>query len=160
MAGTGYAFSVDMGHMSREYRYVVYVDDGSYVAGAPAIPWRWAELRLLVDALSFGRHVAEYDEGVEFSSTVHNEVQVFGKLLTEIVVEQLVMPPDLVALRRAVSSATSDAGSWSISLEQYFSPRDPAPLYGACIQAGSLLSEDELVRVERPREVPAPLPRS
>ena len=71
---SGYAFLVDVDHMSREYRYVVHLEGEPSPESARTFAWPWAELRFLVDALSFGRHIAEYDEGVEFSRTVHEEV--------------------------------------------------------------------------------------
>ena len=120
LAVSGYAFLVDVDHMSREYRYVVHLD-GEPPADAPqTFAWPWAELRFLVDALSFGRHIAEYDEGVEFSRTVHEEVQVFGELLTEITMDRLLVPPDVVRLRRAITHVSQDPGAPSIALQHHF----------------------------------------
>lgn len=119
---SGYAFLVDVDHMSREYRYVVHLDGEPSPDAPRTFAWPWAELRFLVDALSFGRHIAEYDEGVEFSRTVHEEVQVFGELITEIMMDRLLVPPDVVgcaapssrsprtrACRASASSSTSRA---------------------------------------------------
>ena len=150
---SGYAFLVDVDHMSREYRYVVHLD-GEPTSEAPRpFAWPWAELRFLVDALSFGRHIAEYDEGVEFSRTVHEEVQVFGELLTEIMMDRLLVPPDVVALRRAIIPAASDPGVPSISLLQHYSSEDAPPVYSARVQSSIMLKEDELVDGDRPRKI-------
>src|ERR1700730_5985415 len=131
--------------MGREYRYVVHLD-GEPTSDAPRpFAWPWAELRFLVDALSFGRHIAEYDEGVEFSRTVHEEVQVFGELLTEIMMDRLLVPPDVVALRRAIIPAASDPGVPSISLLQHYSSEDAPPVYSARVQSSIMLKEDERV---------------
>ena len=111
------------------------------------------ELRFLVDALSFGRHIAEYDEGVEFSRTVHEEVQVFGELLTEIMMDRLLVPPDVVALRRAIIPVSSEPGVPSISLQQHFSSEDAPPVYSARVQSSIMLKEDELVDGDRPRKI-------
>lgn len=150
---SGYAFLVDVDHMSREYRYVVHL----YGEPSPDAPrtfaWPWAELRFLVDALSFGRHIAEYDEGVEFSRTVHEEVQVFGELITEIMMDRLLVPPDVVGLRRAIIPVSTDPGVPSISLQQHFSSEDAAPVYSARVQSSIMLKEDELVDGDRPRKV-------
>ena len=155
LAVSGYAFLVDVDHMSREYRYVVHLD-GEPPADAPqTFAWPWAELRFLVDALSFGRHIAEYDEGVEFSRTVHEEVQVFGELLTEITMDRLLVPPDVVRLRRAITHVSQDPGAPSISLQQHFSSEDAAPIYSARVQSSVVLKEDELVDAERPRRIAA-----
>lgn len=155
LAVSGYAFLVDVDHMSREYRYVVHLD-GEPPADAPqTFAWPWAELRFLVDALSFGRHIAEYDEGVEFSRTVHEEVQVFGELLTEITMDRLLVPPDVVRLRRAITHVSQDPGVPSISLQQHFSSEDAAPIYSARVQSSVVLKEDELVDAERPRRIAA-----
>ena len=155
LAVSGYAFLVDVDHMSREYRYVVHLD-GEPQADAPqTFAWPWAELRFLVDALSFGRHIAEYDEGVEFSRTVHEEVQVFGELLTEITMDRLLVPPDVVRLRRAITHVSQDPGVPSISLQQHFSSEDAAPIYSARVQSSVVLKEDELVDAERPRRIAA-----
>jgi hypothetical protein len=156
LVGGDYELFVDVDHMSREYRYMVHLD-GEPSAGVPQpLVWRWAELRFLVDALSLGRHVAEHGEGVEFSSTVRKELRVFGELWTEITVEQLLMPPDLVVLRRAIMAASSCAGSWSITVRRQFLPKDAedaeAP-YSAQVQAQVVLKEDELVDADRPREI-------
>ncbi|HXX37630.1 MAG TPA: hypothetical protein VEP50_05680 [bacterium] len=150
---SGYAFFVDVDHMSREYRYVVHLENEPPPDAPQTFAWPWAELRFLVDALSFGRHIAEYDEGVEFSRTVHEEVQVFGELLTEITMDQLLVPPDVVLLRRAISSASADPGVPSISLQQHFSTEDAAPQYSARVQSSVVLKEDELVDAERPRKI-------
>jgi hypothetical protein len=150
---SGYAFLVDVDHMSREYRYVVHLDSEPASDTPRTFAWPWAELRFLVDALSFGRHIAEYDEGVEFSRTVHEEVQVFGELITEIMMDRLLVPPDVVALRRAIIPASPDSGVPSISLQQHFSSEDAAPVYSARVQASSMLKEDELVDGDRPRKV-------
>jgi hypothetical protein len=150
---SGYAFLVDVDHMSREYRYVVHLD-GEPSSDAPrTFAWPWAELRFLVDALSFGRHIAEYDEGVEFSRTVHEEVQVFGELLTEIMMDRLLVPPDVVALRRAIIPVSSEPGVPSISLQQHFSSEDAPPVYSARVQSSIMLKEDELVDGDRPRKI-------
>jgi hypothetical protein len=150
---SGYAFLVDVDHMSREYRYVVHLD-GEPSSDAPrTFAWPWAELRFLVDALSFGRHIAEYDEGVEFSRTVHEEVQVFGELLTEIMMDRLLVPPDVVALRRAIIPVVSEPGVPSISLQQHFSSEDAPPVYSARVQSSIMLKEDELVDGDRPRKI-------
>jgi hypothetical protein len=150
---SGYAFLVDVDHMSREYRYVVHLD-GEPSSDAPRpFAWPWAELRFLVDALSFGRHIAEYDEGVEFSRTVHEEVQVFGELLTEIMMDRLLVPPDVVALRRAIIPVASEPGVPSISLQQHFSSEDAPPVYSARVQSSIMLKEDELVDGDRPRKI-------
>jgi hypothetical protein len=150
---SGYAFLVDVDHMSREYRYVVHLD-GEPSSDAPrTFAWPWAELRFLVDALSFGRHIAEYDEGVEFSRTVHEEVQVFGELLTEIMMDRLLVPPDVVALRRAIIPVASEPGVPSISLQQHFSSEDAPPVYSARVQSSIMLKEDELVDGDRPRKI-------
>ncbi len=155
LAVSGYAFLVDVDHMSREYRYVVHLE-GEPPADAPqTFAWPWAELRFLVDALSFGRHIAEYDEGVEFSRTVHEEVQVFGELLTEITMDRLLVPPDVVRLRRAITHVSQDPGVPSISLQQHFSSEDAAPIYSARVQSSVVLKEDELVDAERPRRIAA-----
>ncbi len=155
LAVSGYAFLVDVDHMSREYRYVVHLE-GEPPADAPqTFAWPWAELRFLVDALSFGRHIAEYDEGVEFSRTVHEEVQVFGELLTEITMDRLLVPPDVVRLRRAITHVSQDPGVPSISLQQHFSSEDAAPIYSARVQSSAVLKEDELVDAERPRRIAA-----
>ncbi len=149
---SGYAFLVDVDHMSREYRYVVHLDGEPSSDAARTFAWPWAELRFLVDALSFGRHIAEYDEGVEFSRTVHEEVQVFGELLTEIMMDRLLVPPDVVALRRAIPGS-SDPGVPSISLQQHFSSEDAPPVYSARVQSSVMLKEDELVDGDRPRKI-------
>jgi hypothetical protein len=155
LAVSGYAFLVDVDHMSREYRYVVHLE-GEPPADAPqTFAWPWAELRFLVDALSFGRHIAEYNEGVEFSRTVHEEVQVFGELLTEITMDRLLVPPDVVRLRRAITHVSQDPGVPSISLQQHFSSEDAAPIYSARVQSSVVLKEDELVDAERPRRIAA-----
>jgi len=107
----------------------------------------------LVDALSFGRHIAEYDEGVEFSRTVHEEVQVFGELLTEVTMDLLLVPPDVTALRRAIVPAAPDPGLPSISLQQHFSTEDAPPTYSARVQSSVVLKEDELVEADRPRRI-------
>ncbi len=152
---SGYAFLVDVDHMSREYRYVVHLE-GEPAADAPqAFAWPWAELRFLVDALSFGRHIAEYDEGVEFSRTVHEEVQVFGELLTEVTMDRLLVPPDVVILRRAIMGVSPEPGVPSISLQQHFSSEDAAPVYSARVESSVVLKEDELVEADRPRKIAA-----
>jgi hypothetical protein len=149
----GYAFLVDVDHMSREYRYVVHLE-GEPAPDAPQTQaWPWAELRFMVDALSFGRHITEYDEGVEFSRTVTEEVQVFGELLTEITMDRLLVPPDVVLLRRAIVHASADPGMPSISLQQHFSTEDAPPMYSARVQSSVVLKEDELVETDRPRKV-------
>jgi hypothetical protein len=150
---SGYAFLVDVDHMSREYRYVVHLDGEPSPDAARTFAWPWAELRFLVDALSFGRHIAEYDEGVEFSRTVHEEVQVFGELITEIMMDRLLVPPDVVGLRRAIIPVSTDPGVPSISLQQHFSSEDAAPVYSARVQSSIMLKEDELVDGDRPRKV-------
>ena len=152
---SGYAFLVDVDHMSREYRYVVHLESEPPADTPRAFAWPWAELRFLVDALSFGRHIAEYDEGVEFSKTVHEEVQVFGELVMEIMMDRLLVPPDVVALRRAIVPATDDPGVPSISLQQHFSTEDSAPIYSARVQSSIMLKEDELVDGDRPRKIAA-----
>jgi hypothetical protein len=152
---SGYAFLVDVDHMSREYRYVVHLDDEPPSDVPRTFAWPWAELRFLVDALSFGRHIAEYDEGVEFSRTVHEEVQVFGELITEIMMDRLLVPPDVVRLRRAILPASTDPGVPSISLQQHFSSEDAPPVYSARVQSSIMLKEDELVDNDRPRKVAA-----
>lgn len=152
---SGYAFLVDVDHMSREYRYVVHLDSEPPSDAPRTFAWPWAELRFLVDALSFGRHIAEYDEGVEFSRTVHEEVQVFGELITEIMMDRLLVFPDVVGLRRAILPVSSDPGVPSISLQQHFSSEDAAPVYSARVQSSSMLKEDELVDGDRPRKVAA-----
>jgi len=150
---SGYAFLVDVDHMSREYRYVVHLE-GEPQGDAPrTFAWPWAELRFLVDALSFGRHIAEYDEGVEFSRTVHEEVQVFGELVTEIMMDRLLVPPDVVALRRAIIPVSPEPGIPSISLQQHFSSEDAPPVYSARVQSNVMLKEDELVDGDRPRKI-------
>lgn len=150
---SGYAFLVDVDHMSREYRYVVHLDGEPSPDAPRTFAWPWAELRFLVDALSFGRHIAEYDEGVEFSRTVHEEVQVFGELITEIMMDRLLVPPDVVGLRRAIIPVSTDPGVPSISLQQHFSSEDAAPVYSARVQSSIMLKEDELVDGDRPRKV-------
>ncbi|HKV45016.1 MAG TPA: hypothetical protein VJT32_10145 [bacterium] len=150
---SGYAFLVDVDHMSREYRYVVHLESEPSVDTPRTFAWPWAELRFLVDALSFGRHIAEYDEGVEFSKTVHEEVQVFGELVMEIMMDRLLVPPDVVALRRAIVPASDDPGVPSISLQQHFSTEDAAPVYSARVQSSIMLKEDELVDGDRPRRI-------
>lgn len=153
LAVSGYAFLVDVDHMSREYRYVIHLD-GEPPADTPLTSsWPWAELRFLVDALSFGRHIAEYDEGVEFSRTVHEEVQVFGELLTEITMDRLLVPPDVVLLRRAIVHVPPDPGVPSISLQQHFSTEDAPPVYSARVQSSVVLKEDELVENDRPKKI-------
>jgi hypothetical protein len=149
----GYAFLVDVDHMSREYRYVVHLE-GEPTSDAPQThAWPWAELRFMVDALSFGRHITEYDEGVEFSRTVTEEVQVFGELLTEITMDRLLVPPDVVVLRRAIVHASADPGMPSISLQQHFSTEDAPPMYSARVQSSVVLKEDELVETDRPPKI-------
>jgi len=150
---SGYAFFVDVDHMSREYRYVVHLEREPNVDAPQTFAWPWAELRFLVDALSFGRHIAEYDEGVEFSRTVHEEVQVFGELVTEITMDRLLVPPDVVALRRTLTPVATDPGLPSISLLQHFSTEDAAPVYSARVESSTVLKEDELVDAERPRKI-------
>lgn len=150
---SGYAFLVDVDHMSREYRYVVHLEGEPSADTPQTFSWPWAELRFLVDALSFGRHIAEYDEGVEFSRTVHEEVQVFGELLTEITMDRLLVPPDVVALRRAIVHVSADPGMPSISLQQHFSTEDAPPVYSARVQSSVVLKEDELVEADRPRKI-------
>ncbi|HLW60729.1 MAG TPA: hypothetical protein VKV57_12505 [bacterium] len=150
---SGYAFLVDVDHMSREYRYVVHLESEPSVDTPRTFAWPWAELRFLVDALSFGRHIAEYDEGVEFSKTVHEEVQVFGELVMEIMMDRLLVPPDVVALRRAIVPASDDPGVPSISLQQHFSTEDAPPVYSARVQSSIMLKEDELVDGDRPRKI-------
>ncbi|HLN13700.1 MAG TPA: hypothetical protein VK587_10935 [bacterium] len=152
---SGYAFFVDVDHMSREYRYVVHLEREPNVDAPQTFAWPWAELRFLVDALSFGRHIAEYDEGVEFSRTVHEEVQVFGELVTEITMDRLLVPPDVVALRRTLTPVATDPGLPSISLLQHFSTEDAAPVYSARVESSTVLKEDELVDAERPRKIAA-----
>jgi hypothetical protein len=152
---SGYAFFVDVDHMSREYRYVVHLESEPPPETPQQFAWPSAELRFLVDALSFGRHIAEYDEGVEFSRTVHEEVQVFGELLTEITMDRLLVPPDVVSLRRTISPVSSDPGVPSISLQQHFSTEDAAPQYSARVQSSVVLKEDELVDTDRPRKIAA-----
>jgi len=153
LAVSGYAFFVDVDHMSREYRYVVHLEREPAENTPQAFAWPWAELRFLVDALSFGRHIAEYDEGVEFSRTVHEEVQVFGELVTEITMDRLLVPPDVVALRRTLTPVATDPGLPSISLLQHFSTEDAAPVYSARVESSTVLKEDELVDAERPRKI-------
>jgi len=150
---SGYAFLVDVDHMSREYRYVVHLENEPQVDTPQTFAWPWAELRFMVDALSFGRHIAEYDEGVEFSRTVHEEVQVFGELLTEITMDRLLVPPDVVALRRAIMPVSSEPGVPSISLQQHFSTEDAPPVYSARVESSVILKEDELVEQDRPRKI-------
>jgi len=150
---SGYAFLVDVDHMSREYRYVVHLEGEPSAENPPPFAWPWAELRFLVDALSFGRHIAEYDEGVEFSRTVHEEVQVFGELLTEVTMDRLLVPPDVVVLRRAITQVSADPGLPSISLQQHFSTEDAPPMYSARVQSSVVLKEDELVEADRPRRI-------
>jgi hypothetical protein len=152
---SGYAFLVDVDHMSREYRYVVHLDSEPQADAPRAHAWPWAELRFLVDALSFGRHIAEYDEGVEFSRTVHEEVQVFGELVTEIMMDRLLVPPDVVGLRRAIIPVSQEPGVPSISLQQHFSSEDAPPVYSARVQSSVMLKEDELVDGDRPRKIAA-----
>ncbi len=152
---SGYAFFVDVDHMSREYRYVVHLESEPPPETPQQFAWPSAELRFLVDALSFGRHIAEYDEGVEFSRTVHEEVQVFGELLTEITMDRLLVPPDVVSLRRTISPVSSDPGVPSISIQQHFSTEDAAPQYSARVQSSVVLKEDELVDTDRPRKIAA-----
>ena len=150
---SGYAFLVDVDHMSREYRYVVHLESEPASDSPRTFAWPWAELRFLVDALSFGRHIAEYDEGVEFSRTVHEEVQVFGELISEIMMDRLLVPPDVVGLRRAIMPVASDPGVPSISLQQHFSSEDAPPVYSARVQSSVMLKEDELVDGDRPKKV-------
>ena len=150
---SGYAFFVDVDHMSREYRYVVHLEREPTSDTPQPFAWPWAELRFLVDALSFGRHIAEYDEGVEFSRTVHEEVQVFGELVTEITMDRLLVPPDVVALRRTLTPVATEPGLPSISLLQHFSTEDAAPVYSARVESSAVLKEDELVDSERPRKI-------
>jgi len=152
---SGYAFLVDVDHMSREYRYVVHLESEPPSESPRTFAWPWAELRFLVDALSFGRHIAEYDEGVEFSKTVHEEVQVFGELVTEIMMDRLLVPPDVVGLRRAIVPVSNDPGVPSISLQQHFSTDDAPPVYSARVQSSIMLKEDELVDPDRPRKLAA-----
>jgi len=152
---SGYAFLVDVDHMSREYRYVVHLESEPPSESPRTFAWPWAELRFLVDALSFGRHIAEYDEGVEFSKTVHEEVQVFGELVTEIMMDRLLVPPDVVGLRRAIVPVSNDPGVPSISLQQHFSTEDAPPVYSARVQSSIMLKEDELVDPDRPRKLAA-----
>ena len=152
---SGYAFLVDVDHMSREYRYVVHLESEPPTESPRTFAWPWAELRFLVDALSFGRHIAEYDEGVEFSKTVHEEVQVFGELVTEIMMDRLLVPPDVVGLRRAIVPVSNDPGVPSISLQQHFSTEDAPPVYSARVQSSIMLKEDELVDPDRPRKLAA-----
>ena len=109
----------------------------------------------MVDALSFGRHIAEYDEGVEFSRTVHEEVQVFGELISEVMMDRLLVPPDVVGLRRAIVPVASDPGVPSISLQQHFSTEDSPPVYSARVQSSVMLKEDELVDADRPKKYAA-----
>jgi hypothetical protein len=153
LAVSGYAFLVDVDHMSREYRYVIHLEGEPPADTPPTSSWPWAELRFLVDALSFGRHIAEYDEGVEFSRTVHEEVQVFGELLTEITMDRLLVPPDVVLLRRAIVHVPPDPGVVSISLQQHFSTEDAPPVYSARVQSSVVLKEDELVETDRPKKI-------
>jgi hypothetical protein len=153
LAVSGYAFLVDVDHMSREYRYIVHLEGEPPVDTARTFAWPWAEIRFLVDALSFGRHIAEYDEGVEFSRTVHEEVQVFGELTTEIMMDRLLVPPDVVVLRRAIMQVSSESGVPSISLQQHFSTEDAPPMYSARVQSNVMLKEDELVDGDRPRKI-------
>ncbi len=150
---SGYAFLVDVDHMSREYRYVVHLDNEPQADASRTFAWPWAELRFLIDALSFGRHIAEYDEGVEFSRTVHEEVQVFGELVTEIMMDRLLVPPDVVALRRAIIPVSPEPGIPSISLQQHFSSEDAPPVYSARVESSVMLKEDELVDGDRPRKI-------
>ncbi len=152
---SGYAFLVDVDHMSREYRYVVHLEGEPPADTPPAFAWPWAELRFLVDALSFGRHITEYDEGVEFSRTVHEEVQVFGELVTEVTMDRLLVPPDVVILRRAIAHVSTDSGTPSISLQQHFSSEDAPPVYSARVESSVVLKEDELVDADRPRKIAA-----
>ena len=150
---SGYAFLVDVDHMSREYRYVVHLESEPSAEVPRTFAWPWAELRFLVDALSFGRHIAEYDEGVEFSRTVHEEVQVFGELIMEIMMDRLLVPPEVVGLRRAIMPVSNDPGVPSISLQQHFSTEDAPPVYSARVQSSIMLKEDELVDADRPRKI-------
>ncbi len=152
---SGYAFLVDVDHMSREYRYIIHLEGEPPAETPQTSAWPWAELRFLVDALSFGRHIAEYDEGVEFSRTVHEEVQVFGELLTEISMDRLLVPPDVVALRRAITHVSPEPGVPSISLQQHFSTEDAPPVYSARVQSSVVLKEDELVDADHPRKIAA-----
>jgi hypothetical protein len=149
---SGYAFLVDVDHMSREYRYVVHLENEPPSDSPRTFAWPWAELRFLVDALSFGRHIAEYDEGVEFSRTVHEEVQVFGELISGVMMDRLLVPPDVVGLRRAIMPVASDTGVPSISLQQHFSTEDSPPVYSARVQSSVMLKEDELVDADRPKK--------
>lgn len=152
---SGYAFLVDVDHMSREYRYVIHLEGEPPAETPQTFAWPWAELRFLVDALSFGRHIAEYDEGVEFSRSVHEEVQVFGEVLTEITMDRLLVPPNVVALRRAITPVSPDPGVPSISLQQHFSTEDAPPVYSARVESSVVLKEDELVDADRPRKIAA-----
>lgn len=150
---SGYAFLIDVDHMSREYRYVVHLEDEPPADQPQTYAWPWAELRFVVDALSFGRHIAEYDEGVEFSRTVHEEVQVFGELFTEVTMDRLLVPPDVVILRRAIQHVETDPGVPSITLQQHFSSEDAPPVYSARVESSVVLKEDELVDPDRPRKI-------
>lgn len=92
---------------------------------------------------------------MEFSRTVHEEVQVFGELLTEISMDRLLVPPDVVALRRAITHVSPEPGVPSISLQQHFSTEDAPPVYSARVQSSVVLKEDELVDADHPRKIAA-----
>jgi hypothetical protein len=84
---------------------------------------------------------------------VHEEVQVFGELLTEVTMDRLLVPPDVVVLRRAIMPAGPEPGVPSISLQQHFSTEDAPPVYSARVQSSVVLKEDELVEEDRPRKI-------
>src|SRR5579884_1329740 len=139
---SGYAFLIDVDHMSREYRYVVHLEDEPPADQPQTYAWPWAELRFVVDALSFGRHIAEYDE-----------VQVLGELSTAVTMDRLLVPPDVVILRRAIQHVETDPGVPSITLQQHFSSEDAPPVYSARVESSVVLKEDELVDPDRPRKI-------
>ena len=79
----------------------------------------------------------------------------FGELVTEIMMDRLLVPPDVVGLRRAIVPVSNDPGVPSISLQQHFSTEDAAPVYSARVQSSIMLKEDELVDPDRPRKLAA-----
>jgi len=65
------------------------------------------------------------------------------------------VPPDVVALRRAIVHVSADPGTPSISLQQHFSTEDAPPAYSARVQSSVVFKEDELVETDRPRKITA-----
>jgi hypothetical protein len=67
--------------------------------------------------------------------------------------DRLLVPPDVVLLRRAITHVSPDPGLPSISLQQHFSSEDAPPVYSARVQSSVVLKEDELVEADRPKKI-------